>query len=153
MANARRAKNAGTAGAARPVRTPASGPELVTVLFQLQLAVKLFHWQTRDYAAHVESGKLFDNIIELTDEIIEQSSSREIDQRQGVVHGYVSGFFHDMNGSRLAIEFDAFPGIVDVSMVFGELSGCVKFDYCTSAILICCNCLINQFHTRPTCAL
>ena len=72
MANARRAKNAGTAGAARPVRTPASGPELVTVLFQLQLAVKLFHWQTRDYAAHVESGKLFDNIIELTDEIIEQ---------------------------------------------------------------------------------
>lgn len=60
--------NKGANAAARA----ASGPELISMLFQLQVAVKLFHWQTHSYAAHVETGKLFDNIVELTDEIIEQ---------------------------------------------------------------------------------
>ena len=47
------------------------GPNIVSYLFRLQMAVKMFHWQTRSYAAHVESGKLFDDIVGKTDEIIE----------------------------------------------------------------------------------
>lgn len=32
----------------------------------------MFHWQTRSYAAHQDMGQLFDKIVALTDELIEQ---------------------------------------------------------------------------------
>lgn len=62
------------AAAARRVNAAgvASGPELVAYLFQLQIAAKMMHWQTRSYATHVAIGGLFDKIVELTDDIIEQ---------------------------------------------------------------------------------
>lgn len=49
-----------------------SGADLVSFLFGLQIAIKMFHWQTDSYAAHVESGALFGKIVDLTDEFIEQ---------------------------------------------------------------------------------
>lgn len=49
-----------------------TGPNLVSFLFQLQISVKMFHWQTRSYAVHVASGQLFDRVVELTDAFIEQ---------------------------------------------------------------------------------
>lgn len=48
------------------------GSGLVAYLFKLQIEVKMFHWQTRSYAAHVGMGELFDKIVALTDELIEQ---------------------------------------------------------------------------------
>lgn len=52
--------------------TPNSASGIVTYLFKLQVAIKMFHWQTRSYAAHQDMGRLFDKIVELTDELIEQ---------------------------------------------------------------------------------
>lgn len=53
----------------------AAGPDtpanIVKFLFRLQLATKLFHWQTRSFAAHKASGELYDQISKLTDEIVE----------------------------------------------------------------------------------
>lgn len=49
-----------------------SGANIVAFLFQLQVSTKMFHWQTRSYAAHVASGDLYDEIVRLTDEIIEE---------------------------------------------------------------------------------
>ncbi len=51
---------------------PNSASNIVSFLLQLQIGVKMFHWQTRSYAAHAEAGRLFDKIIALTDEIVEQ---------------------------------------------------------------------------------
>ena len=48
------------------------GPSLIVFLFGLQCDMKMFHWQTRSYATHVETGKLFDAIIDLSDQFIEQ---------------------------------------------------------------------------------
>lgn len=45
---------------------------MVTFLFQLQIATKMFHWQTRTYAHHVAAGTLYDAIVSLTDRIMEQ---------------------------------------------------------------------------------
>lgn len=58
-------------------RTPntnngSAGSRLVQLLLGLQTDIKMFHWQTRSYAVHVETGKLFDSIIALTDTFIEQ---------------------------------------------------------------------------------
>ena len=52
------------------------GPNLVSFLFQLQISVKMFNWQTRSYAAHVETGALYGKIVDLTDELIEQFMGR-----------------------------------------------------------------------------
>lgn len=49
-----------------------TGAGLVAFLFRLQIGVKMSHWQTRSYAAHMDTGALFDSIVKLTDEIIEQ---------------------------------------------------------------------------------
>lgn len=56
-------------GAKNTANTPTN---IIAFLFGLQVAVKMFHWQTSSYAAHVETGKLFDTIVEVTDELIEQ---------------------------------------------------------------------------------
>ena len=45
---------------------------LVSFLFGLQIATKMFHWQTRSYAAHTEVGALHDRIVALADELMEQ---------------------------------------------------------------------------------
>lgn len=52
----------------RGVDTPAN---IVAFLIRLQVATKMFHWQTRSYAAHTATGKLYDEIVERTDSIIE----------------------------------------------------------------------------------
>lgn len=49
-----------------------SASNIVKFLFTLQIAVKMFHWQTRSYAVHIETGQLFGKIVDLTDDIIEQ---------------------------------------------------------------------------------
>ena len=48
-----------------------SAPGIITFLFQLQIATKMFHWQTRKYAEHVAAGDLYDALGKQTDEIIE----------------------------------------------------------------------------------
>lgn len=52
--------------------SPNSASNIVAYLFKVQVAIKMFHWQTRSYAAHQDMGALFDKIVELTDELIEQ---------------------------------------------------------------------------------
>lgn len=52
--------------------TANSGAGLVAFLFRLQIGVKMSHWQTRSYASHMDTGALFDSIVKLTDDIIEQ---------------------------------------------------------------------------------
>ena len=49
-----------------------SSSNLISFLFRLQVSTKMFHWQTRSYAVHVATDKLFDDVIRLTDDIIEQ---------------------------------------------------------------------------------
>lgn len=49
-----------------------SASNIVSFMFRLQIGMKMFHWQTRSYATHVEIGKLFDRIIQLSDDIVEQ---------------------------------------------------------------------------------
>ena len=49
-----------------------SGSRLVLFLIQLQVCVRMFHWQTRSYAEHTAAGGLFDKIVQLTDSIIER---------------------------------------------------------------------------------
>lgn len=51
---------------------PNSEANIVLFLFRLQLATKMFHWQTSSFAAHMAADKLFGSITELTDSIIEQ---------------------------------------------------------------------------------
>lgn len=77
IARANRANNAtnnanNTTNNRRGTNNGNSASNIVTYLFGLQVAAKLMHWQTRSYAAHQATGGLFDKIIELTDEIIEQ---------------------------------------------------------------------------------
>ncbi len=48
-----------------------SAPGIVTFLFQLQVATKMFHWQSKKYAEHIAVGELYDTITDLADEIIE----------------------------------------------------------------------------------
>ncbi len=49
-----------------------SGSNVIAFLFELQLCIKMFHWQTTSYAAHKETGLMFDNLIAATDEYVEQ---------------------------------------------------------------------------------
>jgi hypothetical protein len=64
------AKNAAANAAGK--NAPDTGANIVLYLFRLQLATKMFHWQTTSYAAHAATDKLFASIVSLTDEIIEQ---------------------------------------------------------------------------------
>lgn len=45
---------------------------IVLFLLQLQTSVKVYHWVTRSYATHKETGALYDKIIDLADAIVEQ---------------------------------------------------------------------------------
>ena len=47
-------------------------PDLIKVLMQVQIATKMFHWQTRSHSAHAATGELYDDVIKYTDELIEQ---------------------------------------------------------------------------------
>jgi DNA-binding ferritin-like protein len=49
-----------------------NGPDLIKVLMQVQIATKMFHWQTRSYSAHAATGELYDDVVKYTDELIEQ---------------------------------------------------------------------------------
>lgn len=61
-----------TSNTSNKSNTSNSASSIVVYLFSLQVATKLMHWQTRSYAAHQAMGTLFDRIIELSDELIEQ---------------------------------------------------------------------------------
>lgn len=69
----RAAANTNRAAAAKNNNNAGSNREnLVQFLFQLQVATKMFHWQTRAYANHAAAGDLYGKITDLTDELIEQ---------------------------------------------------------------------------------
>lgn len=50
----------------------ASMPDIIRVLFQVQVAIKMFHWQTRSFSAHAAMSELHDDVLKYSDELIEQ---------------------------------------------------------------------------------
>lgn len=44
---------------------------IVQVLFHMLLNVKLYHWETMNYARHQAAGELYDAVSEFTDKFIE----------------------------------------------------------------------------------
>jgi len=45
--------------------------DIVVHLFQFQNCLKLFHWQTRNYSAHIASEKLENTLTPLVDSLLE----------------------------------------------------------------------------------
>ena len=48
---------------------------LVPILFQYQLLLKLFHWQTLSYAHHKASDELYDRLTDFIDNLVEYGTS------------------------------------------------------------------------------
>jgi len=48
---------------------------LVPILFQYQLLLKLYHWQTTSYARHKASDELGDRLTDFMDQLVEYGSS------------------------------------------------------------------------------
>lgn len=44
---------------------------MITELFKIQNQFKVLHWQTKSYSRHKAYGKVYDSLVELTDEFIE----------------------------------------------------------------------------------
>lgn len=65
-------KNTANSANSTSANSANSASNIIAYLFKLQVATKMFHWQTTSYAAHVDTGALYDKIVDLTDEIIEQ---------------------------------------------------------------------------------
>lgn len=53
-----------------------TGRDLVRFFMQMQADIKLFHWQTSSYAAHMASDALFASLVEKTDAFVEQYMGR-----------------------------------------------------------------------------
>ena len=49
---------------------------IVTDLLQMQNQLRIFHWQTKSYAAHKALGKAYENLDELIDTFIETALGR-----------------------------------------------------------------------------
>lgn len=47
------------------------GKNIVYVFTQLQLTVKIYHWQTENYARHKAADDLYESITDLSDKFIE----------------------------------------------------------------------------------
>ena len=56
--------------------TMSSLSELVPVLLQYQLLLKMYHWQTHVYARHKASDELYDKLTEFIDHLVEYGSAR-----------------------------------------------------------------------------
>ena len=48
---------------------------LIPMLFQYQLLLKLYHWQTKSYARHKASDELFDKFADFIDQLVEYGTS------------------------------------------------------------------------------
>ncbi len=48
---------------------------LVPLLFQYQLLLKLYHWQTQSYARHKASDELYDHLTDFMDQLVEYGTS------------------------------------------------------------------------------
>lgn len=46
--------------------------QLVLSFFQMQLATKMYHWQTTSYANHKTTDKFLDKLLDLTDSFLEK---------------------------------------------------------------------------------
>lgn len=44
---------------------------MITEFFKIQNQFKVLHWQTKSYSRHKAYGKVYDSLVELTDEFIE----------------------------------------------------------------------------------
>ncbi|AGE56211.1 hypothetical protein PBCVNEJV1_179L [Paramecium bursaria Chlorella virus NE-JV-1] len=49
-----------------------SAGKMVLFFFELQLKIKMFHWQTTSYSNHKATDKLFDKLADLTDSFLEK---------------------------------------------------------------------------------
>jgi len=47
------------------------GDTIVRTFFKFQNELKLYHWQTHSYSRHKASDKLFESVLDLTDDFIE----------------------------------------------------------------------------------
>jgi hypothetical protein len=49
--------------------------ELLPILLQYQLLLKIYHWQTKIYARHKASDELYNHVTEFIDHLVEYESS------------------------------------------------------------------------------
>jgi hypothetical protein len=51
---------------------------LIPILFQYQLLLKMYHWQTLSYSRHKASDELYDRFTDFIDKLVEYGTSESI---------------------------------------------------------------------------
>ena len=59
--------------------------QFISTLLAARNQAHVFHWQTTSYAAHKALNKFYDEILELTDDLVESYQGR-----YGIIRGYTS---------------------------------------------------------------
>lgn len=53
-----------------------STTKVVKAIFELQCAIKLYHWKTQRFARHAAADKLYEDILKLGDQMVETMIAR-----------------------------------------------------------------------------
>lgn len=68
---------------------------------EIQSILKIFHWQTKKYSYHVESGKLYEKLDELIDKYIETYSGGYIEESALKFEAQYDVTVHNIDTSKL----------------------------------------------------
>jgi len=77
--------------------SPASKPKIIHKFMEMINCIKIFHWQTKSYAQHVASDKLYKELNENIDRFVEvllgktQSKIKELEQKLELYNECVGG--------------------------------------------------------------
>ena len=77
--------------------SPASKPKIIHKFMEMTNCIKIFHWQTKSYAQHKASDKLYEQLNENIDKFVEvllgntQSKIKELEQKLELYNECVGG--------------------------------------------------------------
>ena len=89
------------------------GDEIVRAFFTFQHELKLYHWQTKSYSRHKATDKLYEKLLETTDEFIEVYMGK-YNKRVGLSQEPITiRTFTQKNASNLLADFSEFLTSID----------------------------------------